>query len=278
MSKSKNELKSGLPVYLTYGQLNGHSKTHSNSYKYKVKAYNDGVYKVIEYANERLKTHQKPTSSFGSNSDLSEDEKAIRLEESRKQNLYKTKSKLRDYARNNYFDKFWTLTFDPKKFGSSDNLRFEEMQKFLKRMTRKYGKFNYLAVPERHKSGAIHWHMMTGYFEPKLIDSGKRYKEKVIFNCPEWEFGFTNVQNVRSKKKISNYVSKYITKDLMDSPARRNKKKYWASRSLELPKTFGIKELLNLNIEPDFESDICKIYEIEKKDFEKIISMSEANS
>lgn len=278
MSKSKNELKSGLPVYLTYGQLKEHSKNHIGTYKYKIKAYNDGVYKVIEYKNERLKTDQKPTSSFGSNSDLSEDEKAIRLEESRKQNLYKTKNKLRDYARNNHFDKFWTLTFDPKKFGSSDNLRFEEMKKFLKRMTRKYGKFNYLAVPERHKSGAIHWHMMTGYFEPKLIDSGKRYKEKTIFNCPEWEFGFTNVQNVRSKKKISNYVSKYITKDLMDSPARRNKKKYWASRSLELPKTFGIKELLNLNIEPDFESDICKIYEIEKKDFEKIISMSEANS
>ncbi|MFW3506129.1 rolling circle replication-associated protein [Aerococcus viridans] len=278
MSKSKNELKSGLPVYLTYGQLKEHNKNQIGTYKYKIKAYNDGVYKVIEYKNERLKTNQKPTSSFGSNSDLSEDEKAIRLEESRKQNLYKTKNKLRDYARNNHFDKFWTLTFDPKKFGSSDNLRFEEMQKFLKRMTRKYGKFNYLAVPERHKSGAIHWHMMTGYFEPKLIDSGKRYKEKTIFNCPEWEYGFTNVQNVRSKKKISNYVSKYITKDLMDSPARRNKKKYWASRSLELPKTFGIKELLNLNIEPDFESDICKIYEIEKKDFEKIISMSEANS
>lgn len=277
MSKSKNELKSGLPVYLTYGQLKEHNKNQLVTYKYKVKAYNDGVYKVIEYKNERSKTVQKLTSSFGSNSDLSEDEKAIRLEESRKQNLYKTKSKLRDYARNNHFDKFWTLTFDPKNFGSSDNLRFEEMQKFLKRMTRKYGKFNYLAVPERHKSGAIHWHMMTGYFEPKLIDSGKRYKEKTIFNCPEWEFGFTNVQNVRSKKKISNYVSKYITKDLMDSPARRNKKKYWASRSLELPKTFGIKELVNLNIKPDFESDICKIYEIEKKDFEKLINMSEGN-
>src|SRR5699024_8713617 len=263
-----------LPVYLTYGQLNGHSKAHSNSYKYKVKAYNDGVYKVIEYANERSKTVQKPTSSFRSNSDLSEDEKAIRLEESRKQNLYKTKSKLRDYARNNHFDKFWTLTFDPKICGESDDYRFDEMEKWLHKMRKKYGRFNYLAVPERHKSGQIHWHMMTGYFEPKLIDSGKRYKEKIIFNCPEWEFGFTNVQNVRSKKKISNYVSKYITKDLMDSPARRNKKKYWASRSLELPRTFGIKELANLNIKPDFESDICKIYEIEKKDFEKLINMS----
>ncbi|WP_199822442.1 MULTISPECIES: hypothetical protein, partial [Streptomyces] len=86
MSKSKNELKSGLPVYLTYGQLKEHNKNQLGTYKYKVKAYNDGVYKVIEYKNERLKTDQKLTSSFGSNSDLSEDEKAIRLEESRKQN------------------------------------------------------------------------------------------------------------------------------------------------------------------------------------------------
>ena len=62
MSKSKNELKSGLPVYLTYGQLNGHSRNQLGTYKYKVKAYNDGVYKVIEYANERLKTHQKLTN------------------------------------------------------------------------------------------------------------------------------------------------------------------------------------------------------------------------
>lgn len=262
---------------MTYGQLEEHNKNQISTYKYKVKAYNDGIYKVIEYKNERLKTHQKLTSFSGSNSDLSEDEKAIRLEESRKQNLYKTKSKLRDYARNNHFDKFWTLTFDPKTYGKSDNFRFEEMRKFLKRMTRKYGKFNYLAVPERHKSGQIHWHMMTGYFEPVLIDSGRKYKNVPIYNCPEWEYGFTNVQNVRSKKRIANYVSKYITKDLMDSPARRNKKKYWASYSLELPKTFGIKELVNLNMEPDFESDICKIYEIEKKDFEKLINVSEAN-
>lgn len=268
MSESKNELKSGLPVYLTYGQLEEHNRNQMSTYKYKVKAYNDGVYRVIEYQNERQKTHTKLTAISGSNFELSEEEKAIRLEESRQHNLYKTKTKLRDYARNNHFDKFWTLTFDPKKYGKSDNLRFEEMQKFLKRMTRKYGKFNYLAVPERHKSGAIHWHMMTGYFEPKLIDSGKTYNRVPIYNCPEWEYGFTNVQNVRSQKRIANYVSKYITKDLMDNPARKNKKKYWVSSSLELPKTFAIKEQVNLDIEPNFESEICKIYEFEKSEFE----------
>lgn len=267
MSKSKNELKSGLPVYLTYGQLKEHKKQLCEMYKYKVKIYNNSVYKVIEYKNSRVKTDQKKTGLFFDSEELSDEEKEIRLQESRRQNLYKTKNKLRDYARNNHFDKFWTLTFDPKIYGFSDNLRFEEMQKFLKRMTRKYGKFNYLAVPERHKSGAIHWHMMTGYFEPDLIDSGKKWKERPIYNCSEWEHGFTNVQNVRSQKRIANYVSKYITKDLMESPARKNKKKYWASRSLELPQTFAIEEDMNLNVEPNFESEICKIYELDKSDF-----------
>lgn len=269
LMEDANQDKSGLPVYLTYGQLNGHKPGVPKTYKYKVKAYRDGIYKVIEYENKRLKTVQKLTPSYGSNSDLSDEEKEIQLQESRRANLYKTKNKLRDYARNNYFDKFWTLTFDPKICGESDDYRFDEMKKWLHKMRRKYGTFNYLAVPERHKSGQIHWHMMTGHFEPELIDSGKEYKSVPIYNCSEWEFGFTNVQNVRSKKKISNYVSKYITKDLMESPARRNKKKYWASRSLELPEVFSIAEKVDKLPEAIFESEICKIYEMEKADFIK---------
>jgi len=266
----ESNFKHELPVYLTYGQLEEHRLEHSQLYKYKVKSYNNGDYKVIEYRNERLKTVQKLSKNNGRNMDLSDEEKELRLVESRKQNLYKTKNKLRDYARNNHFDKFWTLTFDPKICGTSDSLRFEEMRKWLKKMTRKYGTFNYLAVPERHKRGQIHWHMMTGYFEPQLVDSGKVYKEVPIYNCPEWGYGFTNVQRVRSKRKISNYVSKYITKDLMESPARRNKKKYWRSQSLELPQTFAIDYEIIHKREPDFESEVCRIYELDKEEYEKI--------
>lgn len=269
LMEDANQDKSGLPVYLTYGQLNDEKLGAPKLYKYKVKAYSDGFYKVIAYENKRLKTVQKLTFSSGSNSDLSDEEKEIQLQESRRANLYKTKNKLRDYARNNYFDKFWTLTFDPKICGKSDDYRFEEMGKWLRKMRDRYGKFNYLAVPERHKSGQIHWHMMTGHFEPKLVDSGKEYRNTPIYNCSEWKFGFTNIQNVRSKKKISNYVSKYITKDLMDSPARRNKKKYWASRSLELPEVFSIAEEVAGLPEAAFESEVCKIYEMEKADFIK---------
>lgn len=268
MSESKNELKSGLPVYLSYGQLKQHEKNLLTTYKYKVYSYSDGGYKVIEYKNSRSKTNPVLTPVGVNGPELSEEEKQEQLEESRRKNLYKVKRKVVDYVRNNEFNLFWTLTFDPKKYGYEDNMRFDEMHKFLQRMTRKYGTFNYIAIPERHKSGAIHWHMISGGIEPQLLDSGIKRKNVRVYNAPEWKYGFSDVQKVRSKHKTANYVSKYITKDLMNNPARKNKKKYWASRSLELPSTFAIKEQVNLDIEPNFESEICKIYEFEKSEFE----------
>lgn len=268
MSESKNELKSSLPVFLSYGQLKQHEKNLLTTYKYKVYSYSDGGYKVIEYKNDRSKTNPKLTQNFNLGAQLTEEEKQANLEESRRQNLYKIKRKITDYIRNNEFDMFWTLTFDPKKYGYTDDLRFNEMHKYLQAMVRKYGRFNYIAIPERHKSGTIHWHMITGGFTPKLVDSGLKRKNVRIYNAPEWKYGFTDIQKVKSKNKIANYISKYITKELMDNPARRNKKKYWASRTLKLPDTFAIKEQVNLDIEPNFESEICKIYEFEKSEFE----------
>lgn len=268
MSESKNELKSSLPVFLSYGQLKQHENNLLTTYKYKVYSYSDGGYKVIEYKNDRSKTTPILTPNGVNGPQLSEEERQEQLEESRRKNLYKVKRKVVDYVRNNEFNMFWTLTFDPKIYGYEDNMRFDEMYKFLQRMTRKYGKFNYIAIPERHKSGAIHWHMISGGIEPQLVDSGIKRKNVRVYNAPEWKYGFSDVQKVRSKHKTANYVSKYITKELMNNPARRNKKKYWSSKSLKLPDTFAIKEQVNLDIEPNFESEICKIYEFEKSEFE----------
>ena len=122
--------------------------------------------------------------------DLSEVEKELLLIEDRKKYLWKVKNKLRDYARNNDFDMFWTLTFDNNKIADVDDYRFDEMNKWLRKMRDTYGKFRYIAIPERHKSGAIHWHMVTGGFRPVLINSGKKYKNTPIHNCTDWEHGF----------------------------------------------------------------------------------------
>lgn len=265
----QNEVGSSLPVFLSYGQLKQHENNQKTTYKYKVYSYSDGGYKVIEYKNERSKTTPKVPPNLNNGPQLTEEEKEANLEESRRQNLYKVKRKITDYIRNNDFDTFYTLTFDPKIYGVRDDLRFKEMRKYLQAMARKYGLFNYIAIPERHKSGAIHWHMITGGFTPKLVYSGLKRKKVRIYNAPEWKYGFSDVQKVRSKNKIANYISKYITKELMDNPARRNKKKYWASRTLKQPETFAITEGVDIDALPNFESEVCKIYEFNSDDFHK---------
>src|SRR5699024_1599705 len=107
----QNEVQSSLPVFLSYGQLKQHENNQKTTYKYKVYAYSDEGYKVIEYKNERSKTTPKLSQINGLGPQLTEEEKQAKLEESRRENLYKVKRKITDYIRNNDFDTFYTLTF-----------------------------------------------------------------------------------------------------------------------------------------------------------------------
>lgn len=275
MEELQKFLLSGLPVpYLTYGQLNTHINEYNSAYNYKLKAYNDGRLTVIKYKNKRRKSifsiYQK--NSTNSYSNLTEEERL----ENQKSYMFKVKNKIKDLVLNNHFDMFWTLTFDPKKCdeATEDEYRFEEMRKWLNKMRTRHNRksdkpFMYIAIPERHKSGLIHWHMVTGNLKPNLVDSGKTYKQQKIYNCIDWEHGFSNVQMMRSKSKISNYVTKYITKDLLNTPARKNKRKYWSSNNLTLPTVYGASDDSVMNflrdehdkvVKPNYSNDVCDIW------------------
>ncbi|MGK0555440.1 rolling circle replication-associated protein [Macrococcus capreoli] len=241
MELRKNMGGGQLDVYLTYVQLNYKKNNEKNDYNFKAKCYNNGVCKVFLYKNMRKKPdtfiHQKKSIKK-----MSEDE----IEENKKHHIFEIKNLIKDYVLCNHFDHFWTLTFDPKKFHGevSDDLAYEMMLKWLHSIRRKHKyksdkQFNYILIPERHKSGQIHFHMITGNLEIDLIDSGKTYQKQKIYNCPVWEHGFSNVQRMRSKSKVSSYVTKYITKDLLYSPVRKHKKKYWCSKGLRLPKVYA---------------------------------------
>ena len=45
------------------------------------------------------------------------------------QRIYKIKNVLRGYIRNNDFDHFWTITFDPKEVGTDNLVRYQAMEK-----------------------------------------------------------------------------------------------------------------------------------------------------
>lgn len=279
MELRKKMMGDRLVVYLTYDQLNDRFRPLLNTYDFKVKAYDNGVCKVIKYKKSRKISntliHQKKWRK--NTSRMTEDELKKYEEEQRKKHIFEVKNLIKDYILSNEFDMFWTLTFDPKKCdaASEDEYRYDEMKRWLHNMRRRHKrksdkKFNYIAIPERHKSGQIHWHMVTGNLDVELIDSGKRYQKQKIYNCPEWEHGFSNVQRMRSKSKVSSYVTKYITKDLLYSPVRKHKCKYWCNKGLKLPKVYAgdYSELASVfplydengALNPTHSNDICDIW------------------
>lgn len=215
-----------------------------------------------------------------------DEEHAFKIYEGRIREMNKTKRHVMDLALNNRFTYFITLTFarspdNQNEYGLEDEYRFETMHKWLKKMVRKHGKFNYIVVPERHKSGEVHFHMIADL--PSTVElvqgtnakTGKPMIRKgyKVYNLPEWEYGFTDVEAIRSSNGVARYVTKYFTKDLALSPVRCGKKKYWQSSGLKAPERIYltpteiegliIKEQLVLP-EASYQNEKMSIYDLDE--------------
>lgn len=119
----------------------------------------------------------------------------------------------------------------------------------------------YLLVPELHKSGRLHFHglfrnvknwRLSPAISPKtgrvIYKNGSR-----IYNLVNYKLGFTTVSKIKNQEAVTIYISKYITKGLLDL---KNKKHYWRSKSLNLPRYDYYKS------NPDEIYDILKDYNI----------------
>lgn len=134
---------------------------------------------------------------------------------SRSDSVKRAKDKVFDIAKLNEFKYFVTLTLDMEKIESRYDsvLVSEKLQTWLKNMVTRKG-LVYLLIPEHHRDGAIHMHMLCSG-NLSLADTGKKTKErKPIYNLKDWKYGFSTVIEITgSSENISKYVVKYITKD-----------------------------------------------------------------
>ena len=149
----------------------------------------------------------------------------LKKEHSMQTSVNRSKNNLYRIARSNDWDYFITITFDREQTDSSDYREVvKKITKWLNNMQQRgSAKMKYLIVPEFHKDG-IHYHfhgLLANCDNLNLVDSGHIDKmgEK-IYNISNWKYGFTTAVKIKDNGKVTSYIGKYITKDLL------NKSKY----------------------------------------------------
>ena len=166
------------------------------------------------------------------------------LEFHKQRNLRKMKESVYDIAYENTcivpWQYFVTITFDDNKVNALDyDKAKEKLKNWLDTMRRKSSDMRYIIIAELHKSGRIHFHGLFANVNWDLIPAinphtnKKIYKNgSQIFNIKDFNLGFTTVSEIKNIDAVTYYITKYITKELLDI---KNKKHYWASRNLKKP-------------------------------------------
>lgn len=245
------------------------------------KIYPDFV-KIVKYNRPIVFTNflDRGSSAFLTNEENDEENDYLQ------KSINRTKTKISDYILCNNFTHFITFTFDPK----NSKVKTEENRHDLLKMSkllmtwinseqinhfRRNGqRFKYLIVPERHKNNAWHFHAVFEDYKNEIEDfySSKnkyltvdeiRSKNKKPKNqrgfLPRYTLGRSEIAPIKDKTKMSNYIKKYITKELINE---KYKKRYWASRNLKTP------EIIENIVESS--TTISKEYLLKEYDYHKI--------
>lgn len=155
------------------------------------------------------------------------------------------------YARQCEWEYFVTLTYSKEKcdrYSFSDCMRLA--CNWFKNQRNRYAEdMQYIIVPERHKDGAWHVHgLIANCGAMKFVDSGHKYGDRPIYNLDGWENGFSTAVQVVDTRKISGYITKYITKDLCE--VTEGKRRYY--RSLNIPEPTETEFLVEVNKKQEF--------------------------
>lgn len=181
--------------------------------------------------------------------DFKTDDDLKDLDRSLQVSANRSKNKIYQYAKSNEWEWFTTFTFDKEKVDRCDySACVKLLSKWLNNMRKHSKNLAYLIVPEQHKKGGYHFHgLFSGCDGLNIKDTGKTYVQKYIVNGKKrfrktkdkiyifdrYKFGYMTASKVKDNDRVTKYITKYVTKDLMESTF--GKKRYWASRNLLLP-------------------------------------------
>lgn len=157
-----------------------------------------------------------------------------------------------DYALSNDFTWFATYTFKNERYDHA--LKHQQMQEHLRYLRKKVNPdIGYLGVPELHRDGAVHFHILFTDKPGRLSDSGISQKGKPVFNSKTWSHGFSNITYIKSTEATAYYTAKYLIKTFMEHDDFPLPRRFFRSRNLNKVKTviFDDEGLFTIDFNPE---------------------------
>lgn len=149
--------------------------------------------------------------------------------------VVRTKQTIKDLCYCNKFTHFCTFTFDRTKVDRYSLVDCcYKMRTFFRSARWNHSPdLKYLVIPERHKDGAIHFHALVSGYKGKYKDSKRKTPSGLtIYNLTGWRYGYSTCTEIQNPEATMNYVTKYITKDMIIIPGER---RYFSSTNLIRP-------------------------------------------
>lgn len=188
--------------------------------------------------------------------------------------ISRTRSTIFEYAMCNPWEYFVTLTLDQTKYDRNDLPKFiKDLSQYIRDFRkREKASVSYLLVPERHKNGCWHLHgLLMGIEEKRLHHFTEEehlpyaileelHKGREIFTWKDYErkFGYCTFSKIENQEATSRYITKYITKETMNTIQELNAHSFYASHGLQHSQIL-IRDILEKPIEnPDYCNDYCK--------------------
>lgn len=201
--------------------------------------------------------------------------------------LCRARSVVREYAMCNDWEWFCTLTFSPLKVRDRWDLQgiLVTLMQWLQNVRKNHcPELRYLLVPEKHKSGAWHFH---GFFSGIQVSelppfAPRKLRKNGYLDWPLFRerFGFCSFSSVKNPVAAGFYVCKYITKSLASSAAMKGVHTHYQSRglrrSLPLGSLFRESLLLNgqcRNFGPFYASGFFSLKNVGLSDFSGLVDL-----
>lgn len=168
--------------------------------------------------------------------------------------ISRSKRMIREIALCNDFQYFFTATVNSElcdRFSLSDCQT--RIRKIMKSIKRKHEDFIYLFITEMHKDGAYHFHGLCSNLD--LYTNKYGYLSSSYFD----KLGFNSFSIIKDKQKVSNYITKYITKQCVKNEAGSV---YFCSRGLKRATSYEIAPIdLDKKIFPYWSNEYIKIFD-----------------